>query len=89
MNPNTLICQTTGRILVGQVMRAAHARAAFQTANNGETSYRASLATALRLFWSIAHSYAAAWLLEHGAAVSPLPYMGGRRADGVMNERVL
>lgn len=88
MNPRTLIDTATGRILPAQVMRAAHRRAAFQVANNGAT-YRAALAVALRLFWSIARTYAYAETIEHSTASSPLPYMGGRNMDGVANERVL
>lgn len=85
MNTRQLIDPTTGRVIAAQVMRAAHRRAAF-LASIGRP-YRELFALSLRNAWALANHEAAMWALEHSTGSSPLPYMGGRDADGVMNER--
>ena len=84
MNPRDLINQTTGRCDAGQIMRAAHARAAF-LASKGH-GYRAAFAAALRQFWSLAQSEQLCWKLAHSSAMGTMVYTGGRVADGVANE---
>lgn len=84
MNSRNLIDQATGRVIAAQVMRAAHARAAF-LASTGRP-YRELFALSLRNAWALAVNEAHIWKLERSAGSSPLPYMGGRDADGVAHE---
>lgn len=85
MNPRDLVDRTTGRIIPAQVMRAAHARAAFLTGIG--RSYRELLAVSMRNAWALAKNEAHVWTLENGAASNPLPYMGGRAVDTIAHER--
>ena len=77
MNPNDLIDQSTGKIVLSQVMRQSHARAAFLA--RAGLNYREQFAIALRNSWETARNYAGYWQMAHSGGSGPMMYTGGNQ----------